>query len=148
MRLLGILAFYAGVAHAEPAPFSGTWTGKGHWFNASREIDVATDVTLAIAADDSSFRFEECWDYRERNGDPRHSCINGAYDRRADALFHDEKRVGDVYPDRVIIYEGNSQVGEQIVMELTKTGDLHYRYSYLNADGAEERREVQLTPVR
>ena len=53
-----------------------------------------------------------------------------------------------LFRSRVAIFESNSQVSEQFVIELNKTGQLVYRYSYANFDGASERREATLSPTQ
>lgn len=142
---LVLLAF--GVeAHASNAyRFEGTWKGSGHYASGAADTDVSTEAVLTITLDATSFRFEECWDYRDKDWNPRHSCIMSTYDLENDSLFHDGRKVGDIFPDKVLIFEGSPQVGEQIVMEQTHAGELHYRYTYSNFDGALERREATLT---
>lgn len=150
MKLGLVLAFPLLLARAEAADigFAGNWEGQGHWINGSEENELTTTTLLTITLTETSFRFEECWGYKD-GGDEKHSCIESSYDRDAhDALFHDGKKVGDIFPDRVVIFDGSAQVGEQIVMEQAGQGKLRYRYSYLNFDGAAEQREAVLSPAQ
>lgn len=125
--------------------FTGRWTGQGTWVRDSHEGETVTWQTLTMVTSAQSFRFQECWAYYDA-GDRRAPCIESTYLRVADSLYLNGKKVGDMFPTRVQIYDGNSRVGEQIILERETTGVIRYRYSYINIDGASERREARLWP--
>jgi hypothetical protein len=146
---LTLLALLAGSipAHADSSPFDGGWRGTGTWTRGREEGRVSTVDALTIESDETSFRFEECWNYRDRDATPKHTCAEFSYDRQGNGLFHDGKKVGDIFPRKTQIFESNSQVSEQLLLELQPNGQLTYRYVYLNFDGAAEERESRLSLV-
>lgn len=130
-------------AQARADAFDGNWRGSGWCQSAEQPSQRASNNTLTVQATPLSLRFQECWELPTQDGKRKRSCITGRYERRNNSLFHGERKVGDVYPAQVIIYDGTPQVGEQIVMEGGTDSKLHYRYNYVNADGAFEHREAE-----
>ena len=141
-----LMAFSAAPFGAAGTSFDGSWQGTGLWARDSLERPAATAEHLEIDLSPTQLRFQECWVYRDTDGRQKSPCIDSTYERVGESLFHNGKKVGDLFPNKIQIYDGNTQVSEQITIQETSTGVL-YRYSYLNFDGAAERREAKLRRV-
>lgn len=142
LRAAATLVLLLWSAQAWADAFDGNWRGSGWYQNPDQPGQRASTNTLTVQATAFSLRFQECWEVPAQESSRKHSCITSSYERRGNSLFHGERKVGDVFPAQVIIYDGTPQVGEQIVMASDTDLKLHYRYSYVNADGAFEHREA------
>lgn len=133
---------------ARATEIAGEWSGTGTLVQDSIDSRRDTDAYLRIEQDGDRFYLQECWRVAERDQAPKKRCLEDRFERRAESLYLGERKVGDLFPGRILIYQGTRQVGEQITVTQLADGVLRYRYFYINMDGASELREATLRPVQ
>ena len=122
--------------------FTGAWTGNGTMTmqNGLEPVTIKIDVTIQQLSD-----MLIILDCASDSNNVR--CYNSTYDiYNGDQIFEKNKKIGDIFPDRIIIYNGHQQAAEQMLFKFVTGPELHYRYTYLNFDGQMETRFVVLKP--
>lgn len=141
-KLIFIPAIFSFLQISVAGVFTGAWTGNGSMTTQSGQqpITIKIDVTiqqlsdkliiLDCISDSSSVR-----------------CYNSNYAiYNGDQIFEKDKKIGDIFPGRITIYNGHQQAAEQMLFKFVTANELNYRYSYLNFDGQMESRLVVLKP--
>lgn len=123
----------------------GSWKGKGLFLTGFPTRSFPIEESLRITLSEREFQILECFQGSEAESPVKRKCIATNYTRDDSRLFRKEKKVGDIFPNGIRIYEGNSQVGEQIQIEFLPEQKLKYRYNYMNFDGAFQMRESELS---
>jgi hypothetical protein len=92
-------------ALAAPDIFSGQWQSDSGW--------------LAVELQAKKLTLVECWRVEGKK-----KCQTSEYDSDGSRLYIRGKRVGEIFPWQIIIFEGNSQVSEQMVLQEAPDGQM------------------------
>lgn len=124
--------------------FDGTWEGSGYINLPHRKDVVNTTFKIDIMLTDSEVKILDCYEASELSISQCHETIYNIQDKSN--IFDDRgKKVGDIYPRRLVIYNGNTQVSEQFLIALNNQGLMSYRYTNSNMDGEFELRQAILS---
>lgn len=139
---LGFVSLLLVSLKAAATSFDGTWAGTGHIDNADRNEPAKGQFLVTIRTTDGHLKVSEC---SQSINESRGTCIESDYEIRDETqLWKNERRIGDIFPDRIIVLEGHAQVAEQMIFDLSESGTLRYQYSYVNLDGAAQHRKAVL----
>lgn len=144
------LGLFLASASATPAAFAsdfnGHWQGTGLLGGSRFTGEIETKVSVMVEEKENHFMVTECWEAQVPG--LKGECISTDYERsESDQLFHGGRKVGDIFPDRIVILESNSQVAEQMVFQRTGEDSFQLDYSYVNMDGASLHRKSRLARV-
>ena len=141
-KLLFIFGFLGFLQISSADIFTGAWTGNGTMTvqNGSQPLAIKIDVTIQQLSD--KLIILDC-----ASDAVNVRCYNSHYEiRNGDQIFEQDRKIGDIFPGRITIYNGHQQAAEQMLFKFITPTELHYRYSYLNFDGQMETRFVILKP--
>ena len=117
---------------------------NGHWVSQqSQEMSGFVDVDIDKAA--GRLTIVDCI-FAKKDGISSCSEMEWKISEN-DEIFHGEKKVGDIFPFRVLIFNSHEQASE--IIRLTKINEhtIEYIYSYSNIDGAIVFKKVQLNTI-
>jgi len=130
-------------AHADE--FSGTWTGKGTMDSQDRQQAIAAQFTLTVNVAADHLQIKECWDTGE-NIPGSKDCMMSNYPVKVGDIYSDNRKIGDIYPDYITTLDSNSQVSEQMILNVEGGGaSMLFEYNYMNLDGNSDHHKVLLT---
>ena len=116
---------------------SGHWLGQGRQFILGSNSEVLIDLELSFT--ESSLNITECWETASQPKDAE--CLESQFELEGrETLLSNGNKVGDIFPGKIIIFQSNTQVSEQMLFINRKDG-LYYRYTYSNLDGESQWRE-------
>jgi hypothetical protein len=121
---------------------SGDWSGQGTVSVQNSAQPITVQIELSIQQSASQLVISDCL-----STDANKRCYDSHYDVVNDGqIFEHDKKIGDIFPGRIIIFNGHQQASEQMLLRLISPTELQYRYSYMNFDGQFESRFVILSP--
>ena len=132
-----ILAFLVGLcsmngAVAASDNFSGVWRGEGSFLNQSLASPIPVEVFLSLKVSATSLEIQDCWKTQTKK-----NCYESAYElNEAGQILKAGVKVGDLYPDHIVIFSANSQASEQMIFGWSRTNGLKYQYVFSAFDGA------------
>ena len=124
--------------------FSGNWIGKGTLDGQGLDHALPADFQISVKVTSTALHLLECWKPADLEaGQPR--CIRSEYEiQDENKLYSKGRRLGEIFPDQITILESNSQVAEQMVLQLSESKQLRFQYHYVNVDGASQFRKAIL----
>lgn len=120
--------------------FNGTWTGFGESCSGLKCTKTRNWVQIEVQS--HRLRLVECWE--ESSLASSSKCLHSDYEVRGESIWTKSRKIGDIFPWQMIIFEGNSQVSEQLVFKETGPSEINYHYSYSNMDGQSDWRRGNL----
>jgi len=144
--LIAIMAITTkGRAESVGSDFQGEWVGAGQVLSGDSANPVAADFDLKIQKTEKSLTIEDCWTVVDAQLGQRRTCYQNQFAvNEFDQVLAGENKVGDIFPDYILIYQGTSQVAEQMKFGLKANGGLVYNYTYSNEGGDRNVRSAQL----
>ena len=119
----------------------GAYVGEGVVDSAFSDTASAASLTLGVRfAPDDALEIIECWDTHDGSPEAK-ACIASRYEIREESLYDNDRKVGDIFPGRIIVMIANSQVAEQLRLEKRAGDSVRYEYTYVNVDGAATHRK-------
>lgn len=116
--------------------FSGHWVGKGFLTFEGYDSAVSINMDITLLQSMTAFTIHDCWETTAGT-----SCYDSNYELNDASQINEEgRKIGDIYPHDVLIYNGNAQVSEQMIFHLNQKNELRYRYTYTNMDGGMQTR--------
>ncbi|MGZ3649964.1 MAG: hypothetical protein ACXVB9_00800 [Bdellovibrionota bacterium] len=138
-----------GNSAAASSDFTGHWKGEGTYQSEAilKAVPAKFEITMNETA--SQLSIVECWSYVDALEGPKSDCYKSDYsvDESA-AVFSNGKKIGDIFPGRTSIFQGNSQVSELMTFDLNEKRDLLFRYSSSNMDGGMNIQFAELAEVK
>lgn len=123
--------FLAGFAASAAPEFSGHWQGTGTFQTGGMPVAASADFDIVLKQTEQALVIDQCWTVASQK-----SCYRSQYVLNAALqILKGDRKIGDIFPGRVSIFQGNSQVSELMSFELNGRRDLRFRYSYSNFDG-------------
>lgn len=112
---------------------SGDWQGNGTLFNQGMLEPAPVEMSISIRQTKTLLSIRDCW----KNANLRiDECYQSDYTiNENDQIIKDGKKIGDVFPGNIVIFESNDQASEQMVFEFNDFEDLRFRYSFTTYDG-------------
>lgn len=141
------LFLFANQAHAA-TEFSGHWQGMGLYQSDGMLKPVDAEFDLVLAQSDSRFTIDQCWTIPLPYPEKKTSCYHSDYEIRGEQVFARGKKIGDIFPKKISLFQGNSQVSELMGFELHSNRELRFRYSYSNFDGELTTQYAQLPEMK
>ncbi len=123
---------------------AGSWQGTGSWFRSSLKQGLPVIAELKLEMTESTLNLLECFKSTSSSQNSERKCLASSFEIRDESIYMGENKVGDIYPSRIIIFYGNSQVSEQIILRAGSKGTLDYQYSYANLDGENNFRKISM----
>lgn len=134
---------------AAGSEFSGHWKGTGTYQSEDLIKAIEADFDILITQTDAELKIKECWTVPDAILGRRTSCYQSDYTlNAAEQIFARGKKVGDIFPGKVFVYQGNSQVSESMSFALNGKRELLFRYSYSNFDGGLNIQFAQLPEIQ
>ncbi|MGZ3721879.1 MAG: hypothetical protein ACXVA9_03040 [Bdellovibrionales bacterium] len=129
----GCLAATQAMADSE---FSGHWKGTGTYQSEDLQNAIPADFDITIAHSDSAISINECWTIPDQYTGKKTTCYKSDYSVNESAqVFANGKKIGDIFPGRILVFQGNDQASELMTFDLNSSRELRFRYSYSNFDG-------------
>ncbi|MGZ3711260.1 MAG: hypothetical protein ACXVBE_05865 [Bdellovibrionota bacterium] len=143
-----VLAFFLSPLANAAGEFNGHWQGVGTFQSEDLPKAIPADFDVTIKAGDKHLIVDECWVMQTASGGKRKTCYHSDYAvNENDQVFAGQNKIGDIYPDRISIYQGDSQVSELMTFDLNGKRELLFRYAYSNMDGNIVMKFAQLPEV-
>ena len=149
--LAALIFLFGTSAAASAAPadltsdWNGTWQGQGIVDRDSLDHEVTATYSLTLQTTAEAFDIKECWNTTEQSPEG-HSCMSSHYAVRNDGeIWFRNRKIGDIFADRIVLLDANSQVSEQMIFDRNGSGQIRYQYSYANLDGGSAHRKAILT---
>lgn len=76
------------------------------------------------------------------------TCLKFSYQIINEQIFLGSRKVGDLYPYSLIVYDSNTQVTEMLKLQLRTRNLLRFTYSYTNMDGDAVFQTSELSAVK
>lgn len=131
--LLSILFIFSSLAYAYD--FDGTWSGQGFVVTLDEKAPTEALFQLVLQLAEDKLTLEQC--VLTQDGESQQDCFSATYKVQNDSIYNQfDEKIGDIFPDKIAIFESTSQVSEQIQIDLNAKGEMRYNYSYGNLDGA------------
>lgn len=132
--LFCLLSFSQILWAAEPHALSGSWT-----FQDSHEPE--RQLSLHVKIEPEELVLLECSANISSQGV---SCLNFKYRIKNEEIFDGLRKVGDLFPHALVVFDSNSQRSEMVKLSLRTWQDLEYTYSYSNMEGEGDFRKAKL----
>ncbi len=117
MKILFLLLAMTQILHAYGShDLNGTWI----------QDDL---MTVEVSLNSTDLLIQQCSQMFTTGQD---KCFSFNYRIHEEQIYSGDRKVGDVYPYSLLVYDSNSQVTEMLKLELRT---LEYTYSYSNMDG-------------
>ncbi len=144
MKLIVVILLIASGSIVLGHELEGAWLGTGSWFQSGFKQGLPINAKLKIEMTESTLKFMECFESTGMNQKNKRECLVSSFEIRDESIYMGENKVGDIYPNRIIIFYGNSQVSEQIILRAGSKATLDYQYSYANLDGESDFRKISM----
>jgi len=145
---LACVLFTSVKAMANPE-FAGHWQGSGTYQSEAMLKAVDADLDIVLNETDSQLSINECWTYLDPVQGKRTTCYKSDFTLDDNSqIFVADHKVGDVFPGRISVFQGNSQVSELMTFDLNEKRDLLFRYSCSNMDGGMNLQFAELSEVK
>lgn len=141
--LLGLVLFYSLQIFAANKTFSGFWGGLGSMLLDSNQNPITIPMEMTITQTADQIQIHDCW--QTTIGKP---CYKSAYDIvNGGQIYANNKKIGDIYPYDMIIFNSHEQASEQMIFKLNEKNQLWYRYTFTSFDGKMQTRTGVLDPL-
>ncbi len=126
--------------------FSGHWQGSGKVQEEEMLGAVDANFTIDIKNTNTNITIQECWTIPDKSQKAKKTCYDSDYSiNQSGQIFSAGEKIGDAFPKYIIIFQGNTQVSEQMKFGIDSSGALIFHYTYANYDGGTQVRSSKLT---
>ena len=135
--------FFSKISKADTG-LSGRWIGPGFFSNSQVSTAIDASFTLEIVNLPNHLTLKECMT-PAASAPLKPNCLTTDYEiNENNQIFSKNKKVGDIFPERIQILQSNSQVSEQILIQFNELHQVSYQYIIVDLDGGSEVRKALL----
>lgn len=115
--------------------FSGLWRGKGVLLNQNLPQPLPVDMALSVSITATQVEIFDCW--KGENLQPK--CYTNLLQLdESGQIYRSGQKIGDLYPDRIVMFWSNRQASEQMFLGWSREQGLKYQYIFSAFDGASQ----------
>ncbi len=136
MKHLSAIVFLLLITFSSMASdFSGAWSGEGFINTLDDHTSQEAWFRLNVEVTDEKISIEQCSMFKDGRSDE--ACFVSEYKVAEGSIYNDrDEKIGDIYPSNIIIYDANSQMSAQTLLDINNNAEMRYNYTYTNVDGA------------